>query len=933
MKVVDLKTNRMTCPLGYQFDKPRFSFIAEETEATSLSAMRIQVALDPDMQQIVYDSGKIAAVNSISFEPELELSPCTRYYWHVWAKADNGDEAKSAVAWFETAKRDQPWQADWITPLFDKDIHPIIFRDLEVDESIKTIRIYGVGLGVYELYWDDVKVGDEYLLPGLHAYDCWIQYQTYEIKEPKSGRHRLSFMLGNGWYKGKFGLKRETEIYGDRMACLAEIHLIDNRGQRTVIGTDTTWQATRSPVLSSGIYDGEERDATLDLSEIFGVQIIDLGTKRLKERLSPPICIHERIKPIEVIHTPAGETVLDMGQNMVGWLEFRTRAERGQKLVFQFGEILQDGNFYRENLREAKACFTYLADGRDTVVRPQFTFFGFRYVKVEGQEEPLNPDDYTGCVIHSSMDEIGSIETSDPLVNRLIDNARWSQKGNFLDVPTDCPQRDERMGWTGDAQIFCGTACFNMDTYAFYTKYCQDLAYEQAKFNGSVPHVVPLAGYDGHGSTAWGDAATVIPFEVYVHFGDKNILKRQYDSMKAWVDYILREDNRTGNQRLWTTGYHFADWLALDGKVKGGVYGGTDPYYIASAYYFWSADRVAKAAQVLEKTEDALFYRKLAHEIRHAIRKEYFTPTGRLSVDTQTGHALALYMGLAEEAARPRVAAALAEKIRANGYHLDTGFVGTPYLCRALSAYGYHDLACTLLFNKDYPGWLYEVLMGATTIWERWNSVLPDGKISSTGMNSLNHYAYGSIVEWIYRFVVGINPDETLTGFARTLIKPGPDYRFSRVKGQVKTPFGLYRVEWRLSDNQLELTVSVPIGSEALLILPDAFAGQIEIKSKSKLSMQQDGTDVKTELKAGSYRFFYPLTKPYRKIYSVQCLVSELMEHPKARETVIRHFPMILEPIPFAEESTRLIEILRSPFVRVPEETIKALDADLQEVT
>ncbi|MDW7658674.1 MAG: alpha-L-rhamnosidase N-terminal domain-containing protein, partial [Bacillota bacterium] len=326
MKIIDLKTNRMTCPLGFQLGRPRLSFIVTDTGGTALTSMRVEVALDAAMLQVVYDSGESRQVDSIAWELPLDLQPCTRYYWRVSGRADNGDNATSDVTWFETAKMGQPWQARWITPQFDKDTHPVIFRDIEAPENIGQIRIYGVGLGVYELYWDGQKVGDEYLMPGLMAYDAWIQYQTYAIPHVGPGRHRVAFALGNGWYKGKFGLSKAIGVYGDRMACLAEVHLIHDDGTRTIVGTGPDWQATRSPVVSSSIYDGEERDATRDLSGVSGVTGIDLGFDRLEERLSPPLVIHERLQPVEIIRTPAGETVLDMGQNMVGWLEFTTRA-------------------------------------------------------------------------------------------------------------------------------------------------------------------------------------------------------------------------------------------------------------------------------------------------------------------------------------------------------------------------------------------------------------------------------------------------------------------------------------------------------------------------------------------------------------------------------------------------------------------------------
>ena len=400
-------------------------------------------------------------------------------------------------------------------------------------------------------------------------------------------------------------------------------------------------------------------------------------------------------------------------------------------------------------------------------VRQHFTFYGFRFVKVEGWPGEVDPEDFTGLVIHSDMDARGDIVTSDPLVNQLVRNARWGMKGNFLDVPTDCPQRDERYGWTGDAQIFSGTASFFMDTYAFYTKYGRDIYLEQKKLNGSVPDVVPVANYPGDASTAWGDAATIIPWNVYLHSGDRGILRRQYPSMKGWVDYMKRQDDADGGKRLWLTGTHYADWLALDGSYPGGVYGGTDPNYIASAYYCHSTRIVAKAARVLGYAEDAAIYDRLAQEIRAAFERAYFTPSGRLAIDTMTGCVVALYMDLAPDYAVAQVRGMLLNRLQKNFYHLNTGFTGTPCLCRVLSENGMNDIAYHLLMEKGYPGWLYEVLMGATTIWERWNSVMPDGKVSGTEMNSMNHYSYGSIVEWMFRDMLGINPVEDAPGFKR----------------------------------------------------------------------------------------------------------------------------------------------------------------------
>lgn len=884
MRINHLKVNHLINPLGYDLDNPTISYIVEETDAKRQIKARVQVAADMDFSTIIYDSQETDEIKNIGFALPIQLNPETRYYWKVQAWADNGDTAVSDIAWFETAK-DKDWKAEWITPKASKELQVSVLKNITVSKPVKKARMYVVGLGVYELYLNGEKQGDECLLPGFCDYDTWIQYQTYELNL-RSGINEVEVLLGDGWYKGWYGLRKTHENYGDRLACIAQIHIQYEDGTEEKILTDTSWKARKSKVVYSGIYPGEVYDATLDNDDLMDVEVIDLDKNKLLPRLSPPIRIHEQITPISVIHTPAGETVLDMGQNMVGWLGFKCRAPRGTKLFFQFGEILQDGNFYNENLRTAKAEFTYIADGTECEVRQHFTFYGFRYVKISGWEGEPDPNDFRGLVIHSELEELGDIETSNPLVNQLVHNAKWGQKGNFLDVPTDCPQRDERYGWTGDAQIFSGTACFNTDTYAFYTKYCRDIYAEQKKLNGSVPDVVPVANNPGDGSTAWGDAATIIPWNVYLHYGDKGILMRQYDSMKAWVDYMKRQDDKYGGKRLWQSGAHYADWLALDGNVAGGVYGATDPYLISSGYYYYSANIVAKTAKILEKEEDAECYSKLAKEIYDAFVREYFTPAGRLCVDTMTAYVVVLYMGLTPGFAYENTCRGLLDKLKKNRYHLNTGFVGTPYLCRVLSENGMNDLAYHLLLEKGYPGWLYQVTMGATTVWERWNSVMPDGKISGTEMNSLNHYSYGSIVEWMYRNMLGINPIEETPGFKKFRIAPTPNYQINWAKASIRSAAGLIQSAWKITDKMLEINVSVPFDAEAEIILPDANFSDIEktiAGQEGVLEIFQEGKNVALYAQAGEYTFVYEPTTPYRKIYSIDSPVEELLANEKTK--------------------------------------------------
>ena len=931
MRIEHLKINHLTNPIGFDLANPTISYVVTQAKGKHQMFAQVQISLNEDFKEIIYDSGECKEIVSTGYEVPVTLEPMTKYYWKVRVMDETGDEGWSDIQWFETAKvvsgNDNNWQAKWITPDLEKEVQAVVWQEVEIAKPVVKARAYMIGLGLYEFYLNGEKQGDECLLPGFCDYDSWLQYQTYELQLER-GKNQIELVLADGWYKGWFGLRQFADNYGDRLAALAEIHIWYEDGSKEIVGTDETWKARKSQIVYSGIYPGEIYDTTLDTSEIFGTRMIDLGYDRLTPRLSPLITVHERIKPIEVIHTPAGETVLDMGQNMTGWLQFHCKVPYGTKLYFQFGEILQEGNFYNENLRTAKAEFTYISDGEERDVRQHFTFYGFRFVKVSGWEGELNPEDFTGLVIHSDMEELSEIVTSDPLVNKLIQNAKWGMKDNFLDVPTDCPQRDERYGWTGDAEIFSGTASFFMDTYAFYTKYCHDIYTEQKKLGGSVPDVVPVCNYPGDGSAIWGDAATIIPWNVYLHYGDKNILRRQYDSMKAWVDYIKREDEKDGSKRLWLTGLQYGDWLALDGSYPGGVFGGTDHGMIASAYYYNSANIVAKAAKILKK-EEADEYEKLAKEIHDAFIKEYFTPGGRLAIDTMTAYVVVLYMGLTPDYAYDKVCKGLLNKLKKNFYHLETGFVGTPYLCRVLSEHGMNDLAYNLLLEKGYPGWLYAVLMGATTIWERWNSVEPDGKISGTEMNSLNHYSYGSIVEWMFRNMTGINPCEEEAGFKKFRIAPMPNYQITKADAKLRSASGLIESAWEIDGKQLKFRFAVPFDAKAEIVLPDASLEKVS-KNVSELNMVQEGKNVVIYAEAGEYEFCYEPTTPYRKIYSLNSSWKELKENPKTYEIMKKEF--IKEFMPFENEMCTLEEMTWTPFLGVSQEQRDKMDALLREV-
>jgi alpha-L-rhamnosidase len=870
MKITQMRVCHVTNPIGFDLSRPVMSWAAQSTGAKS-TASQVTVAADEKFKNIIFDSGKDEKIDCLSYEPALKLAPRTRYFWRVTVWADDGDSGTSDTAFFETGKLGEPWQASWTAPLCGTEAQPYMRTAFELPEGAVSARAYVCGLGLYELWINGKKAGGEYLTPGYHSYDTWLQYQTFDVTDLlRPGKNAVGAMLGDGWYKGRLCWESVSNIYGDRLMLICELRVKFADGSEKTIVTDDKWKSCCGPVLGSSIYDGEIFDARREISGWSlpgcsddgwsGTEKVKCPCGPLSERRSPPVHIIERRGPEKVIITPKGETVLDFGQNMSGWVEFDCAAAKDKKIRLQYGEVLQQGCFYNDNLRSAKAEFVYYSAGEKAHVRPHFTYFGFRYVKVSGMGKKLDPKAFTACTIHSDIPATGEIETSNPLVNRLFKNACWGQRSNFVDVPTDCPQRDERMGWTGDAQIFCTTACFNMYSAAFYRKYMTDLMKEQKIFGGSVPYVVPMIkDYQvhrkmplGHGSCAWGDVASVIPWDLYCIYGDGRLLAEQYPAMRDWVEYIKSRDEAAGGERLWQTDFHFADWLALDNSDPDTCFGSTDPYFVASAYYSYSASLTAKAAKALGYKKDAEKYSKLSAEVKNAIRKKYFTASGRCRIKTQTALVLSLFMDLAPEAARELTARELVKRLKANGNKLDTGFVGTAYLCRALSASGNGRLAYSLLLNEEYPGWLYEVKLGATTVWERWNSLLPDGSISGTGMNSLNHYAYGAIAEWMYRNMCGINPDERYPGFRRFTLRPEPDRRLHYARASVQSAMGEIKSSWEYTDGGIKYDFTVPFDTSAEVSLAAGPGSEVRCGGRSPRGMRRDGDRVTFKLLPGS---------------------------------------------------------------------------------
>ncbi|MCR5605661.1 MAG: family 78 glycoside hydrolase catalytic domain, partial [Treponema sp.] len=551
---------------------------------------------------------------------------------------------------------------------------------------------------------------------------------------------------------------------------------------------------------------------------------------KLVDRYSLPIIEKERFSNPIFIHTPKKECVLDFSQNLTGVISFFSNAKRGMEIKLSAGEILQKGCFFRDNYRTAKAEFIYISDGKERTVRPHFTFFGFRYMKVECRENEkdswraLQENDgfsvFEALHIRSDIDQTGFIKTGNSLVNKLFENALWSEKDNFLDVPTDCPQRDERLGWTGDAQIFSNTALYNMDLLAFFRKWLFDMRAEQKLIDGACPNIVPRIKkgmISEYAASPWADAAVIVPWNTFIHSGNKTFLEEAYDGMKMWLDYEYKRESSLGGEHLIKDGFHFADWLSLDSK-DGSPFGATAPLFIASCYYLKNAEIVSKAAKILSKDADVKKYTELYEEIKKAILKKYFDKNGLCKIKTQTALSLAIVFSLSKNIEMEGVR--LSKLVKENNGALNTGFVGNAIICHALAESGNVNLAYDLLLREKYPSWLYSVKLGASTIWERWDSVLPDGTIKKEEMNSLNHYSYGSIVSFLYEEVCGIKALDA--GFKTIRIKAKIDKRLDFVDCKLQTASGFYEVSWQYEKNdKIKYQITIPFGCTAYFVLDD----------------------------------------------------------------------------------------------------------------
>jgi alpha-L-rhamnosidase len=850
-------------PLGIGQATPRLSWIVQtELQNWLQAAYEIEISSSDQTQA----SGRINVTDSVlqpwPFVP-LQSREHVRLRVRVWGQDDSSSDWSEALEAEAGLLNVTDWKAHFVGHTWPEDVSklepsPYLRREFELRKPIKKARLYVSALGVYEPYLNGQVVGDHVLAPGWTSYSNRLRYQTFDVTDMlRVGYNAIGALLGDGWYRGRLGFGGgRRNIYGSKLGLLAQLEVEYQDGLSETVLSDETWKAHKSPIVSSGIYDGETYDARLELSG-WAAPGFDDSAWSAVARVE-----HDTICAIKMWSSPSGKTLVDFGQNLVGWLRLSVRGEAGQTITLRHAEVLENGELGVRPLRHAPQLDTYtLRGGSLETWEPRFTFHGFRYAQITGWPD-LKLEDLTAIVVHSDLERRGWFECSDSLVNQLHQNVVWSMRGNFLDIPTDCPQRDERLGWTGDIQVFSPTASFLYDSAGFLESWLADLAAEQDA-DGVVPFIIPNILSEGLTPTAaWGDAVTVVPWVLYQRYGDAGILEKQYHSMKAWVDHLER---LCGPSRLWEHGFQFGDWLDPDAPPHQADKAKTIPAIVATAYFARSTEFLAKSADVLGKPEDARKYHQLHAEIRSAFAQDYVTPSGRMVSDATTGYALALEFDLLSIEQRQRAGERLLALVRQSRFYISTGFVGTPLICDALCHVGATQAAFRLLTQTTCPSWLYPVTMGATTIWERWDSMLPDGSINSGEMTSFNHYALGAVADWLHRTVAGLAPLEP--AYRRFEIAPKIGGGMTHASARHKTPYGVAEVVWKLEGDQLEIRAIVPANTRATVRFPD-LSEVLEVGS-------------------GTYRWVRKFeSESKRKPFSLETKFAEIVDDAQALQTI-----------------------------------------------
>lgn len=925
--ITNLHCEYRTNPLGIDVTTPRLGWqlVTDRTEqapGARQTAYRIFAASDASLLHEktadLWDSGKIESDQSIQVAyAGKKLVSRQRVHWKVTVWDELGVANESEPAWFEIGLlKPGDWKAKWIgarltggprtnvpAPYLRKSF---VLRGEEQGYSpdastpaskVKSARLYVTALGLYECSLNGQRVGDDVLTPGWTDYHKRVQYQVYDVTcMLQEGENVLGAILGDGWAAGHVGMGARQK-YVDRPRLLAQLEITLTDGSKRMIITDRSWKHQFGPLLENDLLMGEAYDARLEMPGWDRPQFDDkgwLGVARFDHpgmaivaTNGPTVRRIEKLKPISApvekgnfIHR---SHIFDLGQNMVGWVRFKGSAPAGTTITLHFAEVLNpDGTLYTTNLRAARATDYYTFKGKgEEIWEPRFTFHGFRYVEVVDYPGPITDETITGVVIHSEMVQTGEFTCSDPLINQLQHNILWGQKGNFVDVPTDCPQRDERLGWTGDIQVFVRTAAFNMDIAGFMTKWLQDVADAQNEA-GMVPAVVPTAIPLPDGGPAWADAAIICPWTIYLCYGDRRILETNYDMMRKFMDWVVSASPgyiRCAPEYKGWPG--FGDWLSINASTPRDL--------IGTAFLAYDAHLMAQIATVLGKSREAAAYRKLFANVKKAFASRYLKggkgpsnaapPSQRrqmmdeadaisrgnlkavdygpipskvfntdLFTPTQTAYVLALHFDLLPEKLRPLAVAELVADIERRDLHLSTGFVGAPYLPHVLSNGGRTDIAYALLHQKSWPSWLYSVTQGATTIWERWDGWTAESGFQDPGMNSFNHYAYGSIGAWLYNTVAGIEIDPQQPGYKHSILRPQPGGGLTEANAKLKTPYGELASQWQIKGNQLDWRVVVPPNTTATAHLPPEWSDTITLNGEVVQGSSH-------ELAAGKYQF------------------------------------------------------------------------------
>lgn len=884
----DLRSPDSSPPLCVNDPRPRLSWrIRGGDRDVVQSGYRIQISTDSGFGEIAHDTGDVHSAQSHSVDwPAEPLLARQRVWWRVRVQTSAGNSDWSPGAALEAPLWDAgDWRAEFIL-VGDNEpaASPLLRRRFQLAGRPESARLYVTGLGVYRVEINGRPVGDELLAPGWTSYDHRLAYRTHDVTALlRVGDNVIGAELADGWYRGHITPERLRNLYGERLGLLAQLEVVMVGGETVAIGTDSGWEWTQGPRRSADIYDGEAYDTRAELpgwsapldqigADPASWEPVDAdpaGTAR-KESLvpaGPPVRIVEELPLVSRWNRPDGRVVLDFGQNMVGWPRLRLDGPSGATVTVRHAEVLEaDGALHTRALRSARATDTYILDGQGARwVEPCFTFHGFRYAEVAATSAEVRLEDAVGVIVSSDLERTGGFACSDELVNRLQANIVRSQRGNFVSVPTDCPQRDERLGWTGDIQVFTPTGAFNFDADGFLSGWLADLAADQRP-SGGVPPIIPGCAGSGFkmACAAWADAAVMVPWALYEAYGDRRVLERQYPSMKAWVSYAA---GRAGDKLLWTGDFQFGDWLDPDAPPAEPWKAKVPGDYVATAYLAESARILGEVAALLDRSEDAASYAALARSVRVAMWEAW----PDLPFASQTAAALALRFDLVPDAERSRVGQALADRVREAGTRLATGFVGTPLLCPALVDAGRTDLAFGVLMARQFPSWLYPVLQGATSIWERWDAIKPDGSIhggelglrEDSGMLSFNHYAYGAVGAWLYRTVAGLAPDPEEPGYRHVLVAPRPGGGLSWAGASLRSAYGDTATLWHRAGDQLTLELSLPSNTWATVSLPTGDPASIRVDGAEPSDQAGLRAVRGTELELGS------------GAYSLTCTVAD----------------------------------------------------------